>query len=82
MLQGYTAASPQARGTRGSAGVTGCLGFRRVMPGAFLSLPQVLPELRARFAAWRGLLGAPARRDARTHSRPELKGRQDFLCRF
>lgn len=84
--QGYRAASPAARGTRGDAGAAGCPELLRVMPGAIPSGPQVLPELRARCASRGGAFPGEACSEHRpaatplTHSRPEPRRRQDFLC--
>lgn len=55
MLRGDWAASSQARGTRGGAVAADRPSLQRVMPEAFPSGPQVLPELRAMCAP------APAR---------------------
>ncbi|XP_043442798.1 uncharacterized protein LOC125160712 [Prionailurus viverrinus] len=59
------AASPQACGTRGGARAAGRPPLPWVMPGAFPSGLQVLPEWPPRGAPRRGPLAAPARRDCR-----------------
>lgn len=59
MLQGYGAASPQARGTRGSAGAAGLPRWVETMPGDFPSGPQVLPEVRAGCSPRLGRSGPP-----------------------